>query len=246
MITGRRKKRKSKKRIIIFLTIFLFALLILSLILSPIFELKEISVQGNQEVDAEEIKSIITSGNILFLTAKELGNDLLESFPKISEVKVEKNIIKRTVSIVISERESVGITCKENTGNCFYFDKNGFIFEDAPQTSGSLILLIKDFSATEFLIGKKIYSEEVTAMVAEIKEYLASSVNIKTDWFEIHTIPPKEIKTITPKGWYILFDPTRDIKKQLSILKTALNEKIKDVADIEYIDLTIENRIYYK
>ena len=72
MIAGRRKKRKSKKRIIIFLVIFLFVLLILSLILSPIFELKEISIQGNQEVEVEEIKNIITSGNILFLTVRPI------------------------------------------------------------------------------------------------------------------------------------------------------------------------------
>jgi len=243
---GRHKKSKTRKRIIVFLVIFLFVLLIIGVLLSPIFKLKKISVYGNKEISSEEIKSSINSGNVLLLTTVGIENNLLKNFPKIAQAKIERSIFKRTIAVNIAERESLGIICKENTANCFYIDKEGVIFEKAPQTSGPLILLIKDFSSKEFFLGGKIFTEQIMDSIVEIRENLTSSTNIKADWFENRTIPPKELKLVTPKGWYILFDSTRDIKKQLSILKTALSEKIKTTDSLEYIDLRIENRIYYK
>ncbi|MDP2934703.1 MAG: FtsQ-type POTRA domain-containing protein [bacterium] len=255
----RRKKSKTKKRIIVFLAIFLFVLSLIGILLSPIFELKKISLYGNKEISSEELEKSIKSVNILLMTTNGLKDKLLKEFPKISEVRIEKNIFKRTIAITITERKSLGIICKaeksspvettkdgETIKNCFYIDKNGVIFEDAPQTSGSLVLLIKDFSSEEFSLGKKIFEEQIINSIVEIRENLTSSTNIKIDWFENRTIPPKELKLVTSKGWYILFDSTRDIKKQLSILKTALSEKIKTTDNLEYIDLRIENRIYYK
>ena len=226
--------------------IFLLGLLVLALILSPIFKLKKVSVYGNENIDSEEIKNIVSSANILLLSSSELESNLLKKFPKISEIEVEKNIFKRSLSIIISERIDAGIACKENTGNCFYFDQNGIIFENAPRTSGYLVLSVNDFSEKIFSAGEKIYSQETVDSIISIKEYLDSSGKVKIDHFEITANPPKEIKAVSVKGWYILFDATRDIKKQLSMLKTALDEKIKDTANLEYIDLTIENRIYYK
>lgn len=245
MIT-RRVKRKYGRKIFVLAIFFLFLLLVAGILLSPILKAKEVIVYGNKETSSEEIKTGIKSVNILLFTTTGLEKDLLKNFPKIAQAKIEKNMLKRTIIVTVVERESLGIICKENTGNCFYIDKNGVIFEDAPQTSGSLVLLIKDFSSEEFLLGKKIFEEQIINSIVEIRENLISSTNIKADWFENRTIPPKELKLVTSKRWYILFDSTRDIKKQLSILKTALSEKIKTTDNLEYIDLRIENRIYYK
>jgi hypothetical protein len=246
MRMNRHKKSKTRKRIIVFLVIFLFVLLIIGILLSPIFKLKKISIYGNKEISSEEIKNSINSANILILTTTGMENDLLKNFPQIARAKIERDIFKRTITVDIVERESLGIICKEDTTNCFYVDKEGVIFESAPKTSGSLILLIKDFSSEEFILGKKIFTEQILSSIIEIRENLNSSTNIKIDWFENRTNPPKELKAITSMGWYILFDAARDTKKQLSILKTALSEKITNTDNLEYIDLRIENRIYYK
>lgn len=242
----RRKKRKYGKKIFALAIIFLFLLLIAGILLSPVLEIEKIIVYGNKEIDSEEIKTNINSMNILLLTTAGLEKDLLKKIPKIAQVEIRKNIFKKTLNISVVERENVGIACKEETNNCFYIDKNGAIFEDAPKTSGSLIILIKDFSSQEFFIGKKILSEQIVASIIEIKENLDYSTNIKVNWFEIHTDPPKELKVIIYGNWYILFDSTKEIEKQLSVLKTALDEKIKTTENLEYIDLRIENRIYYK
>ena len=46
--------------------------------------------------------------------------------------------------------------------------------------------------------------------------------------------------------WYILFDKSRDLKNQLQALELVLAEKIEEREHLEYIDLRIENRVYYK
>ena len=242
----RRKKNRYGKKILAFAIIFLFLLLVAGVALSPILKAKEINIYGNKEIDSEAIKNNIQSINILLMTTNGLKNELLKDFPKISEIEIRKNIFKRTIAVTIVEREKLGIICKENTGNCFYIDKNGIIFENAPKTSGSLILLIKDFSSREFTLGGKIFTEQIMDSIVEIRESFNSSTKVKIDWFETRTNPPKELRIITTKGWYILFDSARDTKKQFSILKTALDEKIKNTDNLEYIDLRIENRIYYK
>jgi hypothetical protein len=241
-----RKRNGYGKKIFALAIIFLFLLLVAGIILSPILKAREINVYGNKEINSEAIKNNIQSINILLMTTNGLENKLLKNFPKIAAVEIKKNITKRTIAVTIIEREGLGIICKENTGNCFYVDKNGIIFEDAPQTSGSLILLIKDFSSEEFSLGKKILEEQIITSITDFRKNLFSQTNIKINWFEIYTSPPKESKIITSEGWYLLLDLTRDTEKQLSILKAALNEKIKDRENLEYIDLRIENRIYYK
>jgi hypothetical protein len=108
------------------------------------------------------------------------------------------------------------------------------------------VLLIKDFSLEDFSMGKKLFSEQVINSIARLRNDLFSEIKAKALWFGSFTYPPKEIKVMTSEGWYVLFDLTRDIKSQLSILKAALAEKIPDRKNLQYVDLRIENRIYYK
>jgi len=249
-----RNKTKRKKIFLIFYVVFLLLLLAAGLLLSPLFKVKTVEVYGTKEINPDEIKASIEYKNILFITGNGLKNELLKKFPQIAQLDIEKNIPKTTIKITLTERQKAGIICKTEQGengeeivkSCFYVDKLGVIFKNAPQTSGSLILLIKDFSLEDFSLGKKIFSEQIMNSIIELRDNIFSQINVRAMWFANFTSPPEEIKVMTSEGWYALFDLNRDIKSQLSILKAALAEKIKDRKKLEYIDLRIENRIYYK
>ncbi len=151
------------------------------------------------------------------------------------------------------DEEEAGIVCKENltfveasADTCFYFNKDGIIFKDAPITSGSLIIVIRDYSGRNYEIGDKIADKSFIDVVSGINENLYSEVGLKALSFNINVYPVEELKTMTTEGWYILFNLKQDIKSQLLALKVALKEKIKDRTNLQYIDLRIENRIYYK
>ena len=254
--------------IIILLLILILAYVVL---LSPLFKIRAVEVSGNKEVKTEEIQSNFDYRNIFLFTEDKIENDLLRKFPKISDIEIKKNLIKRIVELTVKERERLGIICQisqiseqqipghtaeqalnneqiseEKIEECFYIDREGFIFEDAPQTSGSLVLLIKDYSQRDFYLGKQVFEQGIVNFISQIKQSLFSETGIKILDFTISSFPYKDLKVMTSEGWYIIFDLERDVESQLLALKAALEEKIKDRQGLEYMDLRIENRIYYK
>ena len=227
-----------------YFVLFFILLLVYIFLFSPIFRIQALEMSGNKEINTEHIKNNFDYKNIFLYTKDKIEKDLIQKFPKISNIEISKNLIKRTLKLNIEERERLGIVCKEE--KCFYIDKQGFIFEDAPQTSGFLILLIKDFSQREYFLGDQIFEEKTINFIYEIREDIFPETGIRVLEFNIASFPVIELKAMTNEGWYILFDLTRDIKTQLLSLKAALQEKIKDRKGLEYIDLRIENRVYYK
>lgn len=249
------KKRKgiSKRKVIWIIFLFVLMAIIYVLFFSPIFKIKEILISGGGKISSEEIKNNLICNNIFLTTTKSVKNQLLQKFPEILNLKINKNIFNKKLEINIQERESVGIFCKENpafakasAGTCFYFDKNGIAFENAPNTSGSLIDLIKDYSQKEFKIGDEVLSKELMDNILAIKNELFQKIGLKIANFDIDSYPVEELRVVTNESWYILFSLKRDIKSQLLALKVALDEKIQNRASLQYVDLRIENRIYYK
>lgn len=237
-------KKKKNKKLIFILVLILFLGVIYLLFFSPVFRVKEITVIGNHKISLEEIKDNLICNNIILTTTRNIKKQLLVKFPVIQELKISKNLFKRRLEINIKEREEIGIICSAN--KCFYFDGDGIIFKDAPNTSGSLITIVQDYSNRNYELGDKISEKSFVDTILEINKNLFSEIGLKILSFNISSYPIEELKAITNEGWYILFNLKKDIKNQLLALKVALNEKIKNRSDLQYVDLRIENRIYYK
>lgn len=224
--------------------LFLIGGLAYVLFFSPLFEIKEIKISGNRVISSEEITDALNQDNFFLITESKLREILISKFSRIASVDISKDIFKRSIKLGIVERKEAGIFCK---GECYYIDKEGVIFEEAPQTSGTLILVIKDYSEGEAEIGKNVIGKEFMTELIDLKSYLLSRLGLKVLDFIIEPDPLKDLKIDTNEGWYILFDKSRDFKNQLEALELVLEKKIKEGREgLEYIDLRIENRAYYK
>jgi len=253
----REKKEISwKSKIIIAWVLFLILVLVYVLFFSPIFKIKETKISGNQAISNEDVQDSLNGflskkiliffnrNNIFLATSSKLRKILVKDFPRILSIEINKNIFKKTIDLKIVERKEAGIYCK---GECYYIDKQGVIFEEAPQTSGTLILLIKDYSERDIKIGMEVIEKEFMTELIDLRTYLFDKFNLRVLEFVIETIPCKDLKVNTHEGWYILFDKSQDLKNQLQALKLVLEEKVKEErGGLEYIDLRIENRAYYK
>lgn len=244
----RKKKIKRRKSMLFLICLIFLIVLVYIFLFSSLFKIQAIEILGNKEVEAEEIKNSFDYGNIFLVTENKIKNDLIKKIPKIGDLEISKNLIKRSIKLTIEERGRLGIACqvKEETEDCFYIDKQGVIFEQAPQTSGSLILLIKDYSQREFYLGKKIFEQRIVDFISQARQGLSSEIGLTALDFNVLSFPPKDLKVMTNEGWYIIFDLEGDIKNQLRSIKVALEEKIENRENLEYVDLRIENRIYYK
>ncbi len=257
------QKRKSsdfnfrKYKIIFGWVLFLSIILAYILFFSPIFEIKQISVSGNKSITEEEIKDFLNNflnqkllaffnkNNLFLITSEKFENILIDGFPKISFVKIEKDLAKKTINLEITERNSVGIFCRQE--KCYYIDQNGIVFEKAPTTKGTLILVIKDRSNVPIDFGQKVISKQALSDLVKTRSDLLKQFSIGILNFEIKSSVLKELRAYTSQGWYIVFDWSRNLGEQLEDLKLVLEKKIKENSqNLEYIDLRIKRRAYYR
>ena len=57
----------------------------------------------------------------------------------------------------------------------------------------------------------------------------------------------EDLRVITSQGLHIYFNPTYSVGSQLEALRIVIEKEIKQELDsLEYIDLKIEGRVYYK
>lgn len=261
-LRGRRRKRKIRLAFLIVSSlIVLIWFLTYAFFFSRWFLIKEVRISGNEEISEQEIEDL-TNGylnksyllgfikpflNILFTSSKSIEHSVRTNFPIIDEVNVNKELFARILTVDIKEREIAGIWCQNDSDKCFYFDKDLVLFKVAPKFSGGVFLTMEDGRSRDFNLADtfddKVLFEKIILtrdILDEIKTVDYSSFFLPEGSFEFW------IKT--KEGWYVYLDKENDIPTQLVALKKFLEEKLSATRrqTLQYIDLRVNNRIYYK
>ena len=272
--TRQSKRKKSKIFLIIFLVLIIFGGLIYLVIYSPIFKIKEIKISGLQQGDENELisqlKNFVVEQSKL---NKFLGSDNILSWLKGAEnfnknyqffktFLIKKSLLKRTIEVVVEEREKFGIWCLSSSKDhevssstlpeemsfknegCWWFDQEGFIFKEAPDVDGFLIKKVDDCSGRNLKIGDKVLASNLFQNFLKIYEVL-DKTEFKVKNLSLENIDLQEI----------ILEPTNDIPKIYFSLRNdptfaiaGLNSLKQDpgLEKLSYIDLRTENRVYYK
>lgn len=259
-------KRRREKRLKIFLFIplsifFLFSIFYF-LFFSGIFLVKEIEIRGNEEVSKEKILEEINSyfnrsllfkffkpfSNIIFTNSENLEKELLEKNLIIDRLKINKIFFQRKLIIEIKEKKAIGVWCRFESDLCFYFDKNGFLFKSAPRFSGNLFLVIDDAKNKELDLGLKFNDLKLLEKILKTADILNQLKIVEYSNFYLPKDSFGEFWIKTKEGWFIYLDKEVDLETQLIALKKILDEKISldKRNNLSYIDLRINNRVYYK
>ena len=253
------ERQRAKRRRILKLKIYgaiatLFILLagvFYSVVYSPLFQIKNISIlTWSDDVNIDDLRnffanqskisSFLGADNILIWKSDEL-NRFLETQPRLFELAIEKKYLKREIILMAKEREKFGIWC-QSLGDCYWFDKKGVLFDKAPQTEGEIIYKVKDFSGRELNIGGRAIDETLFGNLLKIFEVLdKSGLGIKT--LRLNEMNLEEIISESPSAPKIYFSLRINPFFGLSVLQSLKNFGLEK---IEYIDLRVENRGYYK
>ena len=248
------KKRGRTIRIKIY---FFTAGVILSLLgifyiiqLSPIFQIRNFNINGKEHLSEKEIIYILQSLVITNKTKIFLGPQNILAWntgkPDISKTAladalIDRDWIRQSVSIAIKERERLAIWC-DSKNDCGWIDNDGLIFERAPQVEGGLILTVSDINSSYLqqgkIISEKRFIPNIIKILEELKKLRLAVKNIKFD------SKLQEIKVENYSGPNLLlsirFDPATNLNSLQSLMEKTDFKKYK------YIDLRVENRIYYK
>ena len=247
-----RQQRSFRIKIYVGASILLLVLMLILYILvySPIFQVRDFNISGNDRLPKNEVVKILEPLVLRDKIKNFLGIKNLLAWntdnPDVSKTalalaNIKRDWIRQSVNIDIKERERLAIWCDKNN-NCYWIDREGTAFEEAPQTEGQLILTVRDQTTETVIKGTKVIEDRfVKNLVRILNGILEFKMSVKRIAFDKKL---QELRLETYPGPDFLFSVRFDPILNLASLK-SLQEKI-ELKGIKYFDLRVENRIYYK
>lgn len=268
MIKKSKKKKSFKKFVFGGLFFCLLGGLAYFLIWSPYLWVKEIKIKTDREpmyysfAEIEEAARkilenrflyFIPQKNIILASVGKIEKDILERFPEIKLVNISKKA-PSILEIEIEERKGIGVWCnykeEREIRDCFKIDKDGVIYKESPLISGNLVLNIYSAKNSSAKIKDEVVPPEVMNFILTTKKELSeikTAGKIFPAVVNFEFVSVEELRAKTLQGWWIYFNPTVSVDLQIDTLKAVLDNEIKgDLSSLEYIDLRIEGRVYYK
>ena len=232
------------------------------LFFSPFLVVVKINVSGTQAVDPEAIREMVYSAlsgkyfgvvarnNLILLDKTDLKNTIKNGFKRLEDVTLQKSF-PDTLDIFVTERKSAVVIC--SAGSCFVVDASGNAFAPADFAADELgeneLAVLTDDGGRPVNLGDQVLAMDYLQYLADVKNRLKSDLNLDIDK-NYHTpqLVSGDIRVTTSEGWMIYFDESIPVEKEADTLKLVLDEKINpdQRADLEYIDLRTENKVYYK
>lgn len=223
---------------------------------SDIFRITDVVVVGarsqteNQVVAIAQnhVASTLLPRNIFFIQSADIETDIQYQLPQISRVRVQRSLPSKIVVKVEEKKPALLL----QSGAAYYLvDDQGIAFEETTLDAlpGSVLPVItNDASAAHVTVGTAVFAPEVIRCVVFFQEHLAAAVGAAVAEMHIPTLAARELHVILSNNWRIKFDVRRDPALQVELLERLLNEHISPDSrtKLEYIDLRIPNRVYYK
>lgn len=239
------KKRKSILRKSSFwwsvFFVSLFGAVFYFFFLYPYFYVENVYIEGFEIENIEEIAQpyiekdfiLFSSKSIFFASLPGIKEEVLDNFHEIKDVEI-KRVFPHSLKIEATKRKAVASWCTDDS--CFKVDESGVVFDKG---KGGDILFHKN---TNSELGEKVTTKEEMNAMQEINKHL-DEVNffVITNKGE-HT----KIEADILEGCRVKFILENDIYRQLDNLEYVLREKIKDIENVEYINLMYTDKVYYK
>ncbi len=221
---------------------------------SNVFTVTGISVEGARLTDSDEVLRTLANKldtrpllprlfkreNILYWphSLEMHGEELNE--PAIDSVTLHTDLARKIVSIVVHEREFAGVWCADR---CVGFDPQGIAYFDTPDLEGSLLLNIQDASTTAPALGTRVLPG------AQFDHMMRTVDAVRRAGIAITRVTVRDADL---REWAIY--PVRGGPLLLSFdfVPNELDKVLKNIVEhadwnaLQYVDLRVENRVYYK
>ena len=218
---------------------------------SPVFEVKEIKIAGAEKIEEKEFVGIIEkelnkkiglfdSKSILLFNLDQTKKELLARMPQAQDIKIEREFPSRIIASVQERRAAAAFF----SGGKFYsLDETGNAFEERSGTDD--LLKIAAINGAPVSIGESALEKEILIGILRA----ASEMRAGTDILIAEAIvaSPERVNLLAKEGWYIYFNPRKDIETQITKLLAVLADaSFKEKRpNLEYVDVRF-TRVYLK
>lgn len=245
------KKRKSIFRFRFFWLGLLFLIILGTVfyfvVFSSVFKIKEIQISGDVKIPVEEIKNIISEQinknyfkkNIFLVNLKEINRVLLERFPQIAKVGLERGF-PDVLAVLVEEKRPVAIFLQGE--NYYFVDNEGVAFEKISRIPPQMLKIKNSIWISDLELGKGVLSKEKLGQILKIETKLN---DLEIPLREVLIISEKRLNVETSEYWKIYFNLEKDLDWQLTELDLLIKKRIPPDKrkNLEYIDLRFE-KIY--
>ncbi|MDP3901788.1 MAG: hypothetical protein Q8Q37_02340 [bacterium] len=245
-------KQSRKRRLWFRIKLYLISggfLLVLLLVFyisqSSFFRIDKIEISGLRSFTETEFLNNLKPVVLNSYLAGALGfnnyivwlKDIKYDHPAIIKIDTETNFTNKTLKLEVYEREPYGIWCASKETICHWFDREGVVFARSPATEGFLLYKINGPlpNNEDLILAFKRLGAALD--VLNQNKVLVRSINFDDKSQELTIETYERAKIILS----LRFDVS-------DLLVSAIESVVKKVGldKINYIDLTVENRIYYK
>ncbi len=259
-------KRRRRRRL--FLIVALVVLVggsgaCVALVRSSLFQIEGVFVEPSSAILAPQLANaagqqlnrknlweriVFNDNNIILakFNQKRTEQDLTMSYPMLERLRVTVDTVSRRVFFTVTERERYGLWCVQPPAAsephaCWWFDRNGIAFLEGPIAQGALINKVIDRSGTAVTAGTQVLPAEQASNLASIYNLLElSGIGIKTLIREVSQY--EEVRTADPAYPTFIFS----LRENALFALKPLEELKSSFPNLEYIDLSVKNRVYFK
>ncbi|MEK7653831.1 MAG: hypothetical protein AAB345_00930 [Patescibacteria group bacterium] len=214
--------------------------LVYGLLNIPFLHIQKFEVSGS--ADFEEIRGELLKGNL----ARFLGFQNFLAWPsKVAGFNVEKDLLTGTLRIIAGIADRFAIWCyqQESGSQCYWINRTGQILEKAPDTEGAAIPKIIDLAGKVSRIGAWVipidFFDNVEKIVAGLDRL---SVGVREYSYDQKL---QELVAGGARGERLIFSVRFTPSEKLFSYIQEMNVSGK-LRAAEYLDFTVENRIYLK
>lgn len=220
--------------------------------------ISNIIIEGNHFIEKEEISNKINElmvgnyflgysrSNFLFFPRGEIKEKIKKEYSVLKDLKLKLSGIN-TLKIELEEYQPQAFWCqKTENRECYLVNSEGVLFLKEPLINDYQFIELYGFIIDSYPIGKQYISADFFQSLLKFTELL-SRLEIETK--KIETEDNYNFTLITAVSTKIFFDVEDNILDIYDNLQTIIDQDaINKVqfANIDYIDLRFDNRVFYK
>lgn len=221
----------------------------------PQLSIRTVTITGTQILPTGDIKSIAESalaGRVwgiipraqFFLVSTDAVRDTIaQAFPRAKAVYVARRF-PHTLAVTIEEHDVWGVLCKREA--CLYVSRDGVVLDAASSTEGETLVHIADTRESVITAGLPAFDEKTARLLTVFAEGVPHALGISAQAFVLGSEYDSYIDVTTQEGWHIIADADTDPARALENLKLVLSKEIPARDRLEYIDLRLPNKVFYK
>lgn len=148
----------------------------------------------------------------------------------------------------ISDKNLAATICKGE--GCFWLNRDGIAFGKSGKTGGNLVLSFEDKTSRNLDVGQVLLKPESLAKLLFLRKRISEDLGIFLRGGETIDLNLNDFDFKTLDGWTIKLTLSENAYRTIETLKKTLEEIKKTapsgVEGLDYIDLRIPNKVFYK